>query len=312
MAPPPKPNYQHAGAYDRPSFQNAFTEIFAKSGRYNAAAVPDMLVLLGLIERDAGITDVRQAAYMLATVMWETTYPTTVSHVAVNKKGRPMVDKKGQPIVVKQRKWLMTMAPVNEIGQGKGRKYHEPVKVKLLPDGSVRITEQDGDQFQVTAAGVATPLTKKARMGTIDGGAAVKAYDDDDGVEHAYFGRGYVQLTWWSNYASSGAAIGRGLDLLLDPELVKTPEIAYALMSHGMRTGKGFANGHKFSQYFAGEVTQYEAARRMVNGNDHAADIAALARKFERILLAASGKVAEAPPPAVPLRMSPLQMAPLP
>jgi predicted chitinase len=63
-------------------------------------------------------------------------------------------------------------------------------------------------------------------MGTKDGGAAAKTYDQDDGIEHAYYGRGYVQLTWWSNYAQAGIAIGLGLDLLLDPELVKTPAIA--------------------------------------------------------------------------------------
>ncbi|MDP1097891.1 glycoside hydrolase family 19 protein, partial [Klebsiella quasipneumoniae] len=83
-------------------------------------------------------------------------------------------------------------------------------------------------------------------MGTKDGGAAVKAYETDDGAEQAFYGRGYVQLTWWSNYAAAGVAVGRGMGLLLDPELVKTPEVAYALMSHGMRTGEGFANGRRF------------------------------------------------------------------
>ena len=82
-----------------------------------------------------------------------------------------------------------------------------------------------------------------------------------------------------------GAAIGRGLSLLLDPELVKTPEIAYALMSLGMRTGKSFANGHKFSDYFSAQRTDYVGARAMVNGSDHANDIAVIAQKFEAALL---------------------------
>lgn len=223
MPDDPKLVYRYSGTYDREAFKRQFTIQFGKTGRYSAAAVPDMLVLLGMIERDSGINDVRQAAYMLATVMWETTSPTTVTHVVVNKKGQPLLDKKKQPIIVKQRKWLMTMAPVSEIGQGKGRAYHEPVKVRLLQDGSVRITEQDGDQFGVAANGAITKLTKHARMGTKDGGAASKVYDEDDGAEHAYYGRGYVQLTWWSNYATAGIAIGRGLGLLLDPELVKSP-----------------------------------------------------------------------------------------
>ncbi|ABM30806.1 hypothetical protein QRO08_24005 [Paracidovorax citrulli] len=131
-----------------------------------------MLTLLGMIERDTNINDVRQAAYMLATVMWETTSPVTVTKVATNKKGQPLLDKNRQPVVLKQKNWLMTMAPVAEIGHGKGRQYHEPVKVKLLPDGGARITGQDGDQFSVTAAGDVSPLTKGAKMGTRDGGAA--------------------------------------------------------------------------------------------------------------------------------------------
>lgn len=284
---PPRINYQHSGGYDHQVFVREFVAQFGHTAPYNAAATPDMLVLLDLIERDAGITDVRQAAYMLATVMWETTSPTKVTQVARNRKGQPLLDKNKQPVMVSQRKWLITMAPVSEIGQGKGRRYHEPVKVKPQPDGSVRITEQDGDQFTVSAAGVMRPVTPQARMGSASGGPVSKVYEDDDGTEHAYYGRGYVQLTWWSNYAAAGVAIGRGLDLLLDPELVKSPAVAYALMSHGMRTGKGFANGHKFDHYFIGDQTRYREARQMVNGSDHADDIAALATKFEAILLAA-------------------------
>lgn len=288
MATPKPLDHRHTGPYDRPIFQEQFTARFAKSSRYNAAAMCDLLELLTLIEQDSKVTDIRWAAYMLATVMWETTSPTSISHVAVNKKGKPLLGKYGQPVIVTQRKWLMTMAPVDEIGHGKGRRYHEPVKVKLLSDGSVRVTEQDGDQFSVSTSGLVKPLTKKALMGTKDGGAAVKAYDNDDGTEFAYYGRGYVQLTWWSNYGASGVAIERGLDLLLDPDLVKRPAVAYALMSDGMRTGNGFANRHKFSKYFTSTVTDYTGARHMVNGSDHASDIAAIAVIFGAILRKAS------------------------
>ena len=84
------------------------------------------------------------------------------------------------------------------------------------------------------------------------------------------------------NWSRQGAqiALGRGLDLLKDPDLVTTPTIAYALMSHGMRTGAGFANGRSFSQFFNSQSTTYPAARSMVNGSDHAADIAAIAVEF--------------------------------
>ena len=120
---PPKTNYFYFGQFDRVIFRNEFAAQFGKSGRYSAAAVPDMLTLLGRMERDPAIYDVRQYSYMLATVMWETTSPTTVTHVAVNKKGQPLLNKQTkQPIVVKDTRWLMTMTPVSEIGEGKGRK----------------------------------------------------------------------------------------------------------------------------------------------------------------------------------------------
>lgn len=288
MAAGKRVDYRRIGNFDKVVFQTEFTNAFSRSPRYSAAAMPDAFALLGLIERDGAIIDVRWAAYMLATVMWETASPTTVTRPAVNKKGKPLLDKKGLPIILKERKWLMTMAPVDEVGHGKGRRYHDPVKVKVQADGSVRITEQDGDQFKVMPAGGVSPINKGAVMGNRPGQAAAKTYDDDDGAEFAYYGRGYVQLTWWSNYAKAGVAIGRGLDLLLDPELVKKPEIAYALMSHGMRTGEGFANGHKLSQYFSGDTSDYTGARRMVNGQDHAKDIAAIAATFEAILLKAT------------------------
>lgn len=280
-----EPDYQQIGACDHSIFEAEFREKFSKNSRFSEVAIPQMLTLLDLIERDTNITDLRWTAYMLATVMWETTSPTTRERPAHNKKGKTLLDKQGQPIMVKSRAWLMTMAPVDEIGHGKGRKYHEPVKAAKLADGSVRITEQDGDQFKVGTNGIVTNLTKKAVMGTVDGGLAVKAYDDDTGDELAYFGRGYVQLTWWSNYSKSSVAIGLGLELLLDPERVKEPEVAYALMSHGMRTGQGFANGHRLGKYFSGKLRNYVGARHMVNGHDHASDIANIAEKFEAILL---------------------------
>ena len=277
-------DYTFLGFYDLPTFNTRFSEKFSKNPRFNGGAFSDMDTLVDMIGRDPDISDVRWGAYMLATVMWETTSLFTFEVPVKNNKGQPLM-KKGKPVTVKQKKWLMTMAPVDEVGHGKGRRYHEPVKVVVLADGSARVTEQDGDQFSISTAGDIKALTKGAKMGTTDGGAAVKVYNDDPGDENAYYGRGYVQLTWWSNYAKAGVAIGRGLDLLLDPELVKEPKIAYAIMAHGMRTGFGFANGHKFSEFFSGKNRDYKHARKMVNGMSHAEDVAKLAKVFEQILL---------------------------
>ncbi len=90
---------------------------------------------------------------MLATVYWETSYPTLRERPAWTKNGKPILDKQGKQLMLKSYPWLMTMRPVDEVGKGKTRDYHEPVKVKRLDNGSVRITEQDGDQFLVGLGG---------------------------------------------------------------------------------------------------------------------------------------------------------------
>ncbi|NOT86411.1 MAG: glycoside hydrolase [Methylococcaceae bacterium] len=265
--------YWYLGSYDRTIFMSGFIKEFSSSPRFNGDMIPNLNQLLGLIEKDMAITDIRWASYMLATTMWETT----------SLKNEEVITRNGKH--KKVRKWLHTMSPVEEVGHGKGRKYHEPVKVKLLDDGSVRITEHDGDQFKLKSDGKIIPLTKKAKLGAVDGKAASPVYVSDDGVEHEYFGRGYVQLTWWSNYANASIELGLNFSLLLNPDLVKDPDVAYKIMSYGMRTGKIFANSRSFRKYFSNKLTDYNGARAMVNGHDHALDIAKIARKFEVVLL---------------------------
>jgi hypothetical protein len=279
--------FKYADGFNKEKLISEFNARFSKNPRYNPVALSDLLTLVRYLEQDNQISDLRWAAYMLATVFWETTSPVTVI-TPKTRKGKPVFDKRGRPVLLKSRRWLMTMAPVNEVGYGKGRNYHEPVKVSRTADGGAIVVEQDGDVFTVSAAGIIKTNNKKALMGTIDGGAADKSYLNDKGQENAYFGRGYVQLTWWSNYVKAGVSLGRGLDLLFDPELVKDAAVAYALMSYGMRTGSGFANGKMFAHYLSGQRTDYEGARAMVNGNDHAADIAALAIEFENVLRASA------------------------
>jgi hypothetical protein len=197
-----------------------------------------------------------------------------------------MKDTTGTPIMRKV--WLAQWSPVEEVGKGAGHRYGKPVKVKKLPDGTARVTEQDGDQWIVGLDGTASPADKKLkpRLGVDPKLAQVsRIYEADDGEEHAYYGRGHAQLTWWSNYARVGAQTGRGLSLLFDPAKALDPRTSYEVLSFSLRTGKGFANNHKLSDYFNETRTDYVAARAMVNGRDHAEDIARYAQKFEAILL---------------------------
>lgn len=239
-----------------------------------------------MIEQRRDIADLRWAAYMLATVLWETTSPTKVERPALDRKGRPLKNRDGTPAMVKEIRWQFTMSPVAEAGKGRGRRYQDPAKVAKAKDGTVRVTERDGDQFSVSTTGVAKATTKGALLGATPGGKESPIYAADDGAELVYYGRGYVQLTWWSNYATAGVAIGRGLDLLFEPELVREPQVAFDILAHGMLTGGSFANGRKLSDYVSGKKCDYVNARRMVNGKDHAEDIAKVARRFEAVLLA--------------------------
>lgn len=89
-----------------------------------------------------------------------------------------------------------------------------------------------------------------------------------------YYGRGYVQLTWRSNYAL--------FDIEHDPERAKEPALAYRIMSDGMRTG--LFTGKKLTDYIADGRCDYFAARRIINGLDRAATVACYAVAFEKIL----------------------------
>ena len=212
---------------------------------------------------------------MLATAYWETSHIEFGDITSKNRKGKLVTRTQGH--------WV-NMKPAEETGHGAGRDYFLPVKVKLLDSGDALITEQDGDQFLVHANGKISPTTKKAKLGSQADGVARKVYQENDGTELTYFGRGYVQLTWWSNYAQAGIDLGKGLEFLLNPNNVMDPGTAYDIMSISMRMGNGFANKHKFSDYFFGSCCDYLAARSMVNPGDCSAKIAEIARLFETVL----------------------------
>jgi len=153
-----------------------------------------LLDLLGYIEADEEVTDLRWAAYMLATTFHECA-------------GR----------------WQ----PIEEFDKGKGRKYGDP-----HTNGKI------------------------------------------------YYGRGFVQLTWEGNYKTIGKILG--VPLYDNPELALDPEIAYKIMSYGMRHGA--FTGAYLKQRIHDDVCDYIGSRRIINGTDKAELIAGYAEKFERIL----------------------------
>lgn len=74
-------------------------------------------------------------------------------------------------------------------------------------------------------------------------GRAYGARDRQTG--HAYFGRGYVQLTWKANYALAGGKLG--LDLVANPDLALDPGAAARILFLGM--AEGWFTGKRLADY---------------------------------------------------------------
>ncbi|MGE5149754.1 MAG: glycoside hydrolase family 19 protein [Rhodospirillaceae bacterium] len=91
-----------------------------------------------------------------------------------------------------------------------------------------------------------------------------------------FYGRGYVQLTWATNYAKMAALTGT--DLVGYPDLALDPEIAAIILLEGMKGG--MFTGAGLPRYFNDAVDDAVNARRIINGSDHAADIAAIHAGF--------------------------------
>lgn len=98
---------------------------------------------------------------------------------------------------------------------------------------------------------------------------------------HAYYGRGYVQLTWGYNYKKMGKILG--IDLYNKPELALYANIATKILFEGMTTGKSFAGdftGKHLGNYFNKVKEDWVNARRIINGTDKAKLIASYGLKF--------------------------------
>ena len=94
-----------------------------------------------------------------------------------------------------------------------------------------------------------------------------------------YYGRGFVQTTWKANYKTFSSVVGQ--DLVSNPELALEPNIAYRIMSSGMR--KGMFTGVGLSRYFNDTKEDAVNARKIINGLDQAQKIAGF---YEQILKA--------------------------
>lgn len=104
-----------------------------------------------------------------------------------------------------------------------------------------------------------------------------------------YCGRGFVQLTWKSNYAKMTKllrASGVDVDLVANPDLAMRLDIAAAILFDGMIGG--LFTGKKLGDYFNAKTTDWIGARKIINGTDKANEIAAISKAFYADLVLAS------------------------
>ena len=102
------------------------------------------------------------------------------------------------------------------------------------------------------------------------------------GLDHIYYGRGYIQITWLSNYIKLGKLLG--IDLVNDPDLALDPVVAAKILVVGCL--RGIFTGKSLSDYIkTGKRLEFIRARRVVNGNDKSELIATYAEKFLECLI---------------------------
>lgn len=107
----------------------------------------------------------------------------------------------------------------------------------------------------------------------------------DPETGEAYYGRGYVQLTWKENYAKMGKLLG--LDLVKIPSLALNELIAVQILFEGMlkaESGVGDFTGVSLERYFNDTTEDWVNARRIINGTDKAQEIANIAHRFYEAL----------------------------
>ncbi|MEZ2604546.1 peptidoglycan-binding protein [Kluyvera intermedia] len=124
-------------------------------------------------------------------------------------------------------------------------------------------------------------------------GAGHSYGEPDPETGQAYYGRGYVQLTWEENYQKAQGCVVNlntlacDVPLVMQPDLALTPWVAAQVAINGM--SQGWFTGKKLGDYLTATQTDYVNARRIINGTDKAQTIAAYAEEAGAALWLAHG-----------------------
>jgi len=109
-----------------------------------------------------------------------------------------------------------------------------------------------------------------------------KPYTD---TQNIFYGRGFVQLTWYENYQRFSKLLG--VDLINHPELSLDLKISTQILFEGMTRGVsrvGDFTGKSLEDYFNDKKEDWVNARRIINGVDCAVIIASYAKDFYKAL----------------------------
>jgi len=129
----------------------------------------------------------------------------------------------------------------------------------------------------------------------------------------AYYGRGFVQLTWYENYLKMTTILrsifpDAAIDLVLHPEEALNPLYSAAIMFEGMEQGL-FRSTHSLPRYFSKSRDDAYSAREIINGDktkipswSGGKNIGTLIAKYHTAFLYAlvKARVAVEPGPPVP------------
>lgn len=108
---------------------------------------------------------------------------------------------------------------------------------------------------------------------------------------YPWYGRGYVQLTWDTNYKRADDELGLGGALMKKLDLAMDPNVAARIMRRGMQEGwfAGDRSGrHNFKRHLPhsgpADIEQFKSARRIINGIDKNVLVARYALQFQTAL----------------------------
>jgi len=183
------------------------------------------------------------------------------------------------------------------------RKYYFDSVRSSLFSGSMSQTQVDGqtallDYAEVllwddrwTAYLLATTYHETARtMQPIAeyGKGKGKPYGQPDGpYNQIYYGRGFVQLTWYDNYKKQDAKLKLNGQLVKVADTALDLQIATQIIFGGMADGD--FTGVGLHKYINDNQTDYYNARKIVNGLDQASTIAGYATKFTNAITHGAG-----------------------